>query len=412
VINNYVIGNDALSGPYWWSGVTGNPMQPLPGWDALPANTYCSQMESNLYHLFALGVIEGATDFSGSRVRWSDAAPPGTVPGEWVPTPENQAGFVDLPTPTGSIVGGQTLRENMVVYKQRSTHLFQYVGGTYIYDVSTVFETIGMLAPGAVCELDGTHVLVTQDDIVQHDGNTVTSIADKAVKHEFFSNLKASMSHLVRCYLHRQQEQVWIVWPDLEAEVGCNRVLIYCYSDQTWTQRRLAVEEAFCADVGRYATPGLAGSEWDSIPIPDWQRWIDAWDYASSSAASNLHVIGTTNNLVAVTNQGTDNGQTIVAELEKTGMDFGEIDSKKRLFRAWPRFEEGDGNTVKFQFGASDFSNKQPTWQPPVVFNIGVDRSIPVNVQGRALAVRILDDDSDTWALTGIDLEYRKAGKF
>jgi hypothetical protein len=412
VINNIIVANNTISGPYYWDGVVSAPMEPLPGWVDLPANTTCVQMESNLYHLFALGVSEGAADFNGSRVRWSDAAPPGTVPGEWVPTAENQAGFVDLATPVGSIVGALTLRENLVVYKQRSTHLFQYVGGTYVYDVSTLFETVGLLAPGAVCELDGTHIMVTQDDVVQHDGNTVMSIADKSVKNEMFRNLKASMAHLVNIHLNRQAEQVWIFWPDLEAEVGCNRIFIYCYTDQTWTQRLLSGSGAYCADIGRYSTPGLAGTEWDAIPIATWQEWLDPWDFAISSAASNYHIIGSQNYLAVATNQAQEGGNPIRALLEKQGMDFGEVDVNKRLFRAWPRFEEGAGNTVQFQFGASQFANKEPTWSPPVDFLIGKDRSIPVNVQGRSLAVRLLDDDSDMWALTGIDLEFRKSGKF
>ena len=411
LINNLVVANNTLSGPYYWNGVTANAMQPLPGWDALPANTYCYQMESNLYHLFALGVTEGNADYNGSRVRWSDAAPPGTVPGEWVPTPENQAGFVDLPTPTGSIVGGLTLRENMVVYKQRSCHLFQYVGGSYIYDVSTIFETVGLLAPGALCEIDGTHVVVTQDDIVQHDGNTVVSIADKAVKHEFFANLKKDLSHLVRVYLRRSAEQILIFWPNLEATEGCNRVLIYCYTDQTWSQRHLPTP-AFSADVGRYASPGSAGTEWDLVPFETWQNWQDPWDYTSSSAAANYYVVGGKTYLGAITTLAQDNGQPIKSLLEKIGMDLGQVDAQKRLFRAWPKFEEGAGNSVQFQFGAAQYGNKEPTWSDPVTFNIGTDRSIPVNVQGRSLAVRLLDDGADVWSLTGIDLEFRKAGKF
>jgi len=415
LINNIVVVNNTIAGPYYWGGVTGSPCVPLPGWADLPANSTCNQMESNLYHLFALGMTEGAADFNGSRVRWSDAAPPGTVPGEWAPTAANQAGFVDLATPVGSIVGGLTLRENLMVYKQRSTHMFQYVGGPFVYNVSPTFETVGLLAPGAVCELDGTHVMVTQDDIVQHDGNTVTSVADKSVKREFFQNLKRDLAHLVHVHLNRTSEQIWIFYPDLTAKEGCNRILVYCYTDQTWSQRLLTTDTAYCADVGRYSGGGAAGTEWDKIPengIDTWQQWLDSWDYTTSSASSNYHVIGTKQYLAASTTQSEDNGAPISALLEKTGMDLGKIDSQKRLTRAWPRFEEGAGNTVQFQFGASEYANKEPVWSAPVNYLIGTDRSIPVNVQGRAIAVRLIDSGVDMWALTGIDLEFREAGKF
>jgi len=421
LIHNQVVLNNANIGPFYWDGLLANRMQPLPGWANLPANSYCKQMESNLYHLFALDVSEGANDYAGNRVRWSDAAPPGTVPGEWEVLPTNQANFVDLATPTGKIVGGRTLRENMVVYKERSTHLFQYVGGTYVYDVSTLFETVGLLAPEAVVELDGAHVMVTQDDVVMHDGNTIVSIADRVMKHELFDNMQRSLSHRVFLHLDRNNEQIYLGYPDFDAVDGCNQMLIYCYSDKSWTPRSFAgsplqnatLQEFYSASVGKYSQVGEAGNEWDLIPIPTWQEWQDSWEYQESSSASNQHVMGGENQLWKLTNTSLDGGQQILADVEKVGIDLGNIDEQKRITRLWPKFSEGEGNVVYIQVGASQFANDLPQWSNPVPFVIGQDRYIPCNVHGRAFGIRLSDPGSaPAWGLTGIDIEFRRAGKY
>lgn len=421
LINNLVVVNNQSMAPMYWTGLLGDKMQTLPGWADLPANTYAKGVAANLYHLFAFDVVEGANDYAHNRVRWSDAAQPGTVPGQWKVLATNQANFVDLATPSGRIVGGKTLRENMVLYKERSCHLFQYVGGSYVYDVSTLFETVGMMAPGCVVELDGSHVVLTQDDIIMHDGNTIVSIADKVAKHELFDNMQRNLSHRAFLHLDRNNEQIYVGWPDFDAVDGCNRMLIYCYTDKTWTERTFkgvistnsTLREFYSAAVGKYAQPGEAGTEWDAIPIPSWQAWGDSWDYQASTAASNMHVMGGQSNLWKLTNTPFDAGQPILAEVMKTGIDLGEIDANKRVVRLWPRFEEGEGNTVYIQVGVSEFANREPVWMPPAPFTIGQDRSIPVNQRGRALAIRISDDGgAETWALTGIDVEFRKAGRY
>ncbi len=413
LINNVVVVNNPVTEPYFWDGVTSNIMLPLPGWDALPTGSIADVMISNLYHLFALNMTENSVNFAGNRVRWSDVAQPGTVPGEWEVLLTNQASFIDIPTPEGKIIGGLTMREDLMVYKERSTHVFRYIGGTFVYELHTVFETTGMLARHCVVELDGTHIVVTQDDIIRHDGVNVDSLVEKQVKRAIFDNLNKELAHHVFLHLDKSHEEIWVGFPTLTAIAGCNALLVYNYTDKTWTLRYFA-KEFFDAAVGNFDGPGTAGAEWDLIPLDTWQDWIGTWNNASSVAQKNTHLMaGADNELWHLGVSTLNGGEEFAGFVEKISMDLGHIDIRKRVTRVWPKFQEGSGNTVYISVGMSESEFERPTWTAQMPFVIGTDRSIPVNVEGRAFAFRVEDNgDAPVWSLTGFDIEFRLGGRF
>ena len=89
VINGLAVVNASTSAPVWWDGNPANPCTILPDWEV---GGRCLCMRAHKAFLFAIGYISD----NGARVKWSDAAEPGTVPQVWTPAADNLAGFVDL----------------------------------------------------------------------------------------------------------------------------------------------------------------------------------------------------------------------------------------------------------------------------------------------------------------------------
>src|SRR5690606_33680858 len=151
LLNNIPVANNGLDAPMYWGGDVGTPFTALPGW---PEGTVCKSIAAHKYHLFALD-IDGPNGHFEGQVLWSDAAPPGAVPGTWTAAADNQAGDVELGDTPGPALLGLPLRGSFLVYKRSGTYAFDYVGGNEIYSIRTLFTSSGALTRHAACDVNG-----------------------------------------------------------------------------------------------------------------------------------------------------------------------------------------------------------------------------------------------------------------
>ena len=403
-INGFLVVNNSLSGLYYWD--FGVILLAYPDWQP----TWTAQViRAHRNNLFALNVEDG-TNYRGGYGRWSDVAAPGNVPQIWQPAADNLAGDFQLPTPEGKIIDGLTLRRDFLIYKENSVHIARFAGSAFVYKIDDLFESMGLLARGCVVENDNLHYCVTQDDVVAHDGVQIQSIIDGVMKHYLFDNINPDLADLTYMTVDRNSEQIYLAFPDKLAAKGCNRMLIYSYTDKTWTER-VFQKETLSGAVGRYTDT--------SANLRTWATWADTW--ASSPGvwnpndqpvSKNRVIIGAIDELWKLAAVDSDGGVSIPVNVEKTGIILGANDVQKFIPRIWPRFSEGDGVTVQMRVGAAANVEQSPVWGPIQNFTIGVDRSLPVEAQGRAMAIRVSSSGDGHWALNGIDFDVRPQGRF
>ncbi|MCK5497030.1 MAG: hypothetical protein KAI80_11495, partial [Hyphomicrobiaceae bacterium] len=129
IINGFPVFNFRQDPPAFWDLQPSNIAVPLPGW---PAATICRSIRTFNNFLFAMNMNESGQDLP-TKLRWSDAAVPGTVPQEWDATPTNSAGDTSLADTAGGIVDGAALRGQFMIYKQHATYAANFVGGSFVF---------------------------------------------------------------------------------------------------------------------------------------------------------------------------------------------------------------------------------------------------------------------------------------
>ncbi|GAG28067.1 unnamed protein product, partial [marine sediment metagenome] len=174
VLNGVPFINNGIDIPVFWDLVPTNVMTTLPGW---PAAQRCQAMRAFKYHLIAMNMTDAGGDFP-DVVAWSDAANPGQIPATWIADPSNQAGSFSIAATPGGVVDGLALRDQFMVYKQHSTAIMQYIAGQFVFSNRKAFVTSGILARNCAAEMYGAHYVITDGDIIQHNGQEVKSLID------------------------------------------------------------------------------------------------------------------------------------------------------------------------------------------------------------------------------------------
>ena len=237
LLNGVPIFNNALDEPMYWDGNPTNKFVDLPGWTATET---CRFLVPHRFHLFAFAVDEAA-GFFPNKIKWSDAAAPGNVPSSWTPAATNEAGSATLSDTPGELISAANLRSSLAIYKKGSTHIADYIGGEEIFAFRTLFSQAGALTRNCVVDINGAHLVVTDGDIVIHDGQSIRSIAAKRRRNYFFNALDQDNFENMFVVYNRQQNEVWICFPETGSPDGyATRAMIYDIQADAWGDRELS----------------------------------------------------------------------------------------------------------------------------------------------------------------------------
>ena len=208
--------NNGIDVPqYWASYSTATKLAALPNWTSTLRAAIIRSFGS---YLVAFNITDSGTNYP-HLVQWSNPASPGSVPTSWsYSNPATEGGRKDLPdVNSGGIKDALQLQSTMFIYKERSIWKMNYIGGQYIFSWDTFLDNVGILAVRCVCH-DSTglrHVVVTQDDIIVHNGNSVTSILSDRQRIALFDSLDRDAVDTCFMFLHKAKDEVWFCYPGL-----------------------------------------------------------------------------------------------------------------------------------------------------------------------------------------------------
>ena len=433
VLNDIPVFNNEVSPPYYWplSGLA----LPLPGFYA---DTTAKILIPYKYFLVALN-ITGTGTFNGefgNLVLWSEAAPPGTVPGDWTPAPDNEAGSAELSETPGQIVAALPLRDGLMIYKSHSAHFMQYVGGNNVMNFRTVFTTTGALTKNSVVEFGGSHVILADGDVMQTDGNSVQSIIDARNRRWLFNQLDNDNVNNAFVALNRIQNEVWICFP-IKGSTYANVALTWSFTDNAWGVRTLP-------DVA-YATAGIIS---DPIDFPltwdDYQTNADTWDTYSGTGETWEQAFVNRTTWADVSVQWDDINvnwnretfpdsywgvlmaapvttelyavdaeiSTLTSYVRRDSLDFGLPNEVKTVRRIYPRVQASGGTEILVRLGYQETPDQQVQWTRDVPFIVGTDTKVDLFATGRYISVQMTSNQNDTWIISGFDLEYSVRGNW
>jgi hypothetical protein len=388
---------------YWFNGV-GDTAKVLPG---LRTNTRYSVMRPFKYHLIGLGVSGPGGDF-GDALHWSDAADPGQVPDSWVPEASNEAGDNILADESGNIIDGLTLRDSFYIYKQDSVYEMSYTGGPSVFRFRKVFGSTGVLTRNCVVRVKGTHVVLGNGDIYQHDGQNTKSIVDGLVRDSFFATIDdTSFANSFVVYLE-PREEVWFCVPTTGSERP-NLALVWNVTTGQWGYRAIpAADFAASGVVGEVQTQENWEDDnetWNS----DTTRWLN--QTFNNTEDSILLADSEKQKLFLANNTVTADGENYRVTVGKLGMSLDDPQHEKAIRRIWPIINAPQDTTFTLEL----FNQRDP--QAPIE-QVSVQQFQPgrngvaVNVNARYLGMRIYSDDAVEWDIAGFDVGYMQRGRF
>lgn len=408
VLNGLPVLNNGVDAPFWWDGNTANPCQTLPDW---PANTTAKSIRAFKFHLLAMNITQDSVVIQ-EKIMWSAAADAGTVPSSWTPLPENEAGDAILAATPGGIIDGEILRDVFIMYKQHSTYTVTYIAGQFVFDFQVLFKTSGIQGLNCVRELRGSHVVFADDDIIVHDGNSFSSIADKKVREVLFRNISPDNHHLCHLAVRVPTDEVWIVAPSVDGLYN-DVALVYSFTDQAFGVRELD-QVAFVAS-GIIPDDGTLQS-WD-VAVTTWAEDPRYWNEASYSLTADGLLMSEPDNF-KLQNVGKSNsydGKEVEAYVERRDWTIGGQDRiwTNTIVRSiYPIITGREGDEIRIRYACSQSPDADLKWTDKT-FRIGIDQIKVDNLtHGRYLNLRISSTGGAVWELHRIGVEYVEKAKF
>ena len=398
LLNSVPYFNNALDEPMYWDGNVSNNFVDLPGWTT---GETCEIMIAHKFHLFALNLSEVGGDYP-EKVAWSDAAAPGNVPASWTASASNEAGDAILASTPGAILSAANLRDSLAIYKQGATHLADYIGGSEIYAFRTAFHQAGALTRHAVADINGRHLVVTDGDIIIHDGQQVASIAQARRRRYLFNSIDEDNYQKLFVVNYRAKGEVWICFPEAGSSQA-TRAMIYDTVNDAWGDRELPGIN--------FAATGLIN---DTAVDQTWDVDTEVWN--DDTSPWNLqNFSNSTEALVLAEPDGPDflqietGTETLTSVLARHDLDFGEPERFKFLRRIHFRTEADVAVDFSVRVGTRNATGESISWGNSVAFNSD-DGYVNILAMGRLLSVELTTTTSSPFKITGIDLEAEIRG--
>ncbi len=408
VINNIPVINSPLDGPFSWNQDIATPglLVGLPGW---PANSVAKAMRPFGSFLVAMAINDSG-DFP-DLLRWSDAAPPGDVPQNWTAAVDSQAGEVSVGFNPGALVDGLQMLDRFFVYKTTSTYVLTLIGGVFIFNQRPVFSTVGALARSCIIEYRGQHIVLTDGDLVIHDGLNVRSLANERLRRVIFDSIDGDNVDATFMSYANAINALVICRPLSGNKYPSDAITIdldsFAFGHQKLLQATPHLVDGIVneADIGE-STWNAKTTTWETDPTN--------WNTAATARITNRIIFADhAGQQLQQLGLGTDqDGSPLNALAQRVNLDLGEPGVRKYVRRVWPRFHGGDGNVIFISIGANDIATDDPVYGPEQPFVIGTDRFVSVDISGNFLAYRFRSELGVGWRLPAFDIEFDIMGEF
>lgn len=403
--HGHVIVNDGVSIPQSWIPSLGNDLVSLTAW---PTNVTAKVIRPFKDFIFAFRITDSEGLYNQRAMRWSDRAAQGGLPLSWdFSDPNNQAGINELGQTPDSIVDAAGLRDSLMIYKEQNTWAAEYIGGDDIFGFRQVFSQVGMMTENCVITFGSQQLVLTDQDLVVHDGNSARSILDRRARRWLFNRINTN--RYKRCFMvadYRNREG-YVCFPEAGNDWP-NMALVWNWAEDTLHPYELGGPKTFAASG---IIPGVAVSfdsesgTFDSAPgtfdeetFNPFQSRILYTDAMRRRAYQN-------------DTGETYDGAVMTVYAERTAMPFvRDLGSIRRIKRIWPKVLGSSGDQLRFYVGSRVTQDSATQWRGPFTFRVGLDYKLDLRVSARLLDFRVEYSGANTFRLHGMGLEYEQDG--
>lgn len=336
------------------------------------------------------------------NVSWADA------------DPTKESGWVFLGGSGGPILGGKSLRESFIIYRERSVWQMSYVGGIRVYSFKELFNDVGALGQDCVAEIDGNHFVVGQSDVYMHNGVRKESVADGVIRKEIFKTIDPDHIDKVFVAIRYQEKEAWVCVPENVTNNNgrCNVAFVYNWEERHWSRR--SMPDSICST---YTILSIAEDDitWEApSELETWveasDTWLEAsWKYNSSQWGLAFGGATTTGD-GAIFTSITDNkfnGDNFTAGVEKKWMDMEDYSTTKTMNKIWPLVRGGE---VDIWVAGSEVTSQAPRWRYVGRFDPDVRANLGCTATGKYLHVKMEIPPESRAEIRGYWIEYKPTG--
>lgn len=419
ILGGVLILNNGVDVPQFWANVNvATKMADLTNWAGGGVNVRAKVIRAFGPFLMAFNVTDNSVNYP-HMCRWSHPADPGSVPSSWNPAdPTKDTGQKDLPdVNSGVIQDAMQLGDIMYVYKETSTWRVKFIGGRFIFDfgLGAWLTTSGILAPRCVCATgDGKkHVVVTQDDIIAHDGQQVTSILNLRQRNALFGDIDTTNYGTSYIFDNPLFGEVVFCYPSV-GNTYPNKSLIMNYRERDdWVVTEMDGIIFRNAAVGNIANPSIEqwndGTDaWDDDTGP-WKDYVRRRTIVCDPTNIQFYVLDS-----GITRNGTPFSSTLRREAlavigqKSDGSPINDYQAVKLFSNLRPKVQ---GGPLNIRLGSSEYVNGPIAWGTPVAFDPSSNLLNAKPVQGRALSME-LTSPSAAWRIDGYKIDVMNLSEF
>jgi hypothetical protein len=393
---------NGVDDPQIWSTGTSKFID-LTNW---PASTTCKSIRPYGNYLIALNLTESGTNYP-NKVRWSDAAT--GIPGTWVAGATNDAGSNTIGDDGDIIIDGFSLNKSFIIYKEKSTWLMNYIGGNLVFSFQKLFNDTGILSRNCVVEFDSKHFVVTEGDLIVHNGVSKESIATNLVRRAVFDDLDDTNYKNIFALHNKQKTEIWTCYPTI-GSTYCNKALIWNYKINAFSFRDLPNILHIATGI---VNPGTSSTVWSGQS----QSWV-AYSTTTNWGQRNYNpsevsilMAGTTDTKFYRADFGADfAGANFTMTLERKGLVLDNNPNTVVSVRKLTPRAAGTGS-VNISIGSSMSPNDTYTYTAAQSFDPNSQNKVDARSTGKYIAVRFEQTTDKEFELNGYDLEYEVLGE-
>lgn len=405
--HGYLVLNDATNYPQSWVPGLANKVDNLANW---PSSVYCKVIRPFGDFLVALRVTQGGV-YNPRLLRWSDAAAIGALPGSWDYTdPTNQAGITELGQTQDELIDCAPLRDVNIVYKQNYTWIMYPAGLPDVFGFRQLFSESGLLTEDCIAALGSQHLVVTDSDIIVHDGAQQESIIERRLRRWLFNAIDQTYYRRAFVVSDSKERETWFCFPE-SGSTFANLALVWSSVNRRPHIRELGA----LVSSGAGGIIGGAVNTWNA-ETQTWDSGTGVWDEANFSPTSRrLIMAAAASKLAYQGNYGEAvNGADMASYAIRSNMaltkDVGAIKVPKAIF---PKVYGTDGDVLSVRVGTAASPDGTVTWSNTYSFTIGTDYKVDLvgaRLRGRFIHLRVAYTGQNALRLGGFDVEFDHAG--
>lgn len=401
--SGYVIACNGKDKPWTWDGNIANKFVPMASW---PATWIADAVVAFGAFLVALGVSKSGVK-QPHTVAWSESAQPGQLPAAWTSTATNNAGERDLVS-DGVLVDALTMGNTLMLYKEASIWSMTWIGGSEVMQTLQLPGNVGSMARGCGVDTPVGHVLLTNGDVVRHQGQGTRSIVEGRMRKWLFRSIDATNYRRAFLVANYKFNEVWICFPE-NGKAACTKALIWNWVDDTFGVRELA--NVTCGATGQIPAALVTNPTWATV-TGTWDTTGAAWEGSEYLANDLRTMLGSAAAFGLIDTGSSDYGANITAVLERRGMHMGAPELVKHVKSLFPRFDGPSNTVVQTETGGAMAADQLAMFKAPRDFTMGVSQKTDSFASSRFPAVRFSSVGSGIWRLRSFDIDGRVGGKF